>query len=58
MRVNTTNSLKLARRVKGQFGTWQAVRQAARVENGVYVLKGGADDKELKQQPQAQAARA
>lgn len=38
MRVNTTKSMRLARRVKGRFGTWQAVRQASRVENGVYVV--------------------
>lgn len=51
MRVNTTKSLRLARRVKGRFGTWQAVRQASRVENGVYVVgastAGGRDDKEM-----------
>ena len=39
MRVNTAKSMQLARRVKGHFGTWQAVRQAARVEDGVYVLE-------------------
>lgn len=38
MRVNTTKSMRLARRVKGRFGTWQAVRQASRVENGVYIV--------------------
>lgn len=38
MRVNTTRSLRLARQVKGRFGTWAAVRQASRVENGVYVV--------------------
>ena len=38
MRVNTTRSMQLARKVKGRFGTWQAVRQAARIEDGVYVL--------------------
>lgn len=39
MRLNTTRSLQLARQVKGRFGTWQQVREAARVENGVYVLE-------------------
>lgn len=49
MRVNTTRSMQLARRVKGRFGTWQAVREASRVENGVYVVDGAAPerDKEL-----------
>lgn len=41
MRLNTAKSMKLARRVKGQFGTWQAVRKAARVENGVYIIERG-----------------
>ena len=38
MRVNTPRSMQLARQVKGRFGTWQQVLEAARVENGVYVL--------------------
>ncbi|NIJ67244.1 MULTISPECIES: hypothetical protein [unclassified Sphingomonas] len=38
MRVNTAKSMRLARQVKGRFGTWAAVRQASRVENGVYVV--------------------
>lgn len=38
MRLNTTRSIQLARHVKGRFGTWQQVREAARLENGVYVL--------------------
>ena len=33
MRVNTSTSMRLARRVKSRYGTWQAVRQASRVEN-------------------------
>ena len=49
MRVNTNKSMQLGRRVKGQFGTWHAVRKAARVENGVYVLKG--DQKETVPEP-------
>lgn len=40
MRVNTSRSMQLARQVKGRFGTWQQVREAARVENGVYVVDG------------------
>jgi hypothetical protein len=44
MRLNTAKSMKLARRVKGQFGTWEAVRQAARVENGVYIIERSAAD--------------
>lgn len=39
MRVNTSESMKLARKVKGRFGTWQDVRAAARVENGVYIIE-------------------
>jgi len=42
MRVNTSTSMRLARRVKGRYGTWQAVRQASRVENGVYVVSANA----------------
>ncbi len=42
MRLNTTKSLKLARHVKGRFGTWNDVRRAARVEDGVYVLEPAA----------------
>lgn len=38
MRLNTAKSMKLARRVKSRFGTWQAVREAAHVKNGVYVV--------------------
>ena len=37
-RVNTAKSMRLARQVKGRFGTWAAVRQASSVENGVYVV--------------------
>ncbi|WP_201039023.1 hypothetical protein [Sphingobium yanoikuyae] len=51
MRLNTAKSMKLARRVKGQFGTWQAVRKAARVENGVYVIeRGGTADEKATQE--------
>ena len=46
MRVNTARSMQLARRVKGRFGTWQAVREASRVENGVYVVDGAAPDRD------------
>lgn len=42
MRVNTSTSMRLARRVKSRYGTWQAVRQASRVENGVYVVSANA----------------
>lgn len=49
MRVNTAKSMQLARRVKGRFGTWQAVREASRVENGVYVVDGKAADCESKE---------
>lgn len=42
MRVNTSNSMRLARRVKRRYGTWQAVRQASRVENGIYVVSASA----------------
>lgn len=42
MRVNTTKSMRLARRVKRQYGTWQAVRLASRVEDGVYVVDSAA----------------
>ena len=38
MRLNTAKSMRLARRVKGRFGTWAAVRQASRVEDGIYVV--------------------
>jgi hypothetical protein len=39
MRLNTTKSTKLARRVKQEFGTWQAVRESSRREDGVYVIQ-------------------
>ena len=39
MRINNAKSLKLARHAKERFGTWNDVRQAARVEDGVYVLE-------------------
>jgi hypothetical protein len=39
MRLNTTKSMMLARRVKGRFGTWQAVREASDVQNGVFVVE-------------------
>lgn len=54
MRVNTSTSMRLARRVKGRYGTWQAVRQASRVENGVYVVSASAapdSDKEAGSTP-------
>lgn len=51
MRVNTAKSIRLARQVKGRFGTWAAVRQASRVENGVYVVDpsaaGNCDTKDI-----------
>lgn len=39
MRLNTIKSMKLARRVKGRYGTWQAVREASSVQNGVFVVE-------------------
>lgn len=58
MRVNTTTSMQLARRIKGKFGTWQAVREAARLEDGVYVLPGRAEDNEpFLAQPQRRPVR-
>lgn len=39
MRLNTSKSMRLARRVKGRYGTWQAVREASRVQNGVFVIE-------------------
>lgn len=48
MRLNTAKSMKLARRVKGQYGTWQAVRKAARVENGVYIIERDAAEGDKK----------
>lgn len=38
MRLNTTKSMKLARRVKGRYGTWEAVRNASRREDGIFVI--------------------
>jgi hypothetical protein len=56
MRLNTTKSMKLARRVKGRYGTWHAVRQASRREDGVYVVEARRDapereNEEAKPQP-------
>ena len=56
MRLNTTRSMELARRVKGRFGTWQAVRQASRVEDGVYVLEPRDRDDHEKDRPRAATA--
>lgn len=56
MRLNTAKSMKLARRVKGQFGTWQAVRKAARVENGVYIIERGDTHDEKPSQESLQPA--
>ncbi len=42
MRVNTSTSMRLARRIKRRYGTWQAVRQASHVENGIYVVGASA----------------
>lgn len=39
MRLNTNRSMKLARRVKQRYGTWQAVREASRVQNGIFVIE-------------------
>jgi len=50
MRLNTTKSMKLARRVKREFGTWQAVREASRRENGVYVIEGKREQANLPRQ--------
>ena len=51
MRLNTTRSMKLARRVKKEFGTWEAVRAASRREDGVYVVQS---KKKEADQPQAE----
>ena len=40
MRLNTKKSMLLARRVKGRYGTWQAVRDASQVRDGVFVVEG------------------
>jgi len=48
MRVNTSTSMRLARRVKNRFGTWQAVRQASRIENGVYVVRSAGAERDEK----------
>ena len=51
MRLNTTKSTKLARRVKREFGTWQAVREASSRVNGVYVIQ---NKKEAPDRPRAE----
>ncbi|MFC3696000.1 hypothetical protein ACFOOJ_00925 [Sphingobium xenophagum] len=49
MRVNTAKSMKLARYVKAKYGTWQAMRRAARLENGIFIIdRGAAGDEEAK----------
>jgi hypothetical protein len=42
MRVNTDKSMKLARYVKAKYGTWQAMRRAARLEKGIFIIDRGA----------------
>ncbi|WP_233420119.1 hypothetical protein [Sphingomonas paucimobilis] len=46
--MNTSTSMRLARRVKNRFGTWQAVRQASRIENGVYVVRSAGTERDEK----------
>ena len=39
MRVNTPESLATARRVYARFGSWQKVREASRLVDGVYLIE-------------------
>lgn len=39
MRVNTAKSLRLGARVKRRYGSWDAVKAASRLENGIYVVE-------------------
>lgn len=38
MRVNTVRSLELGRKIYERYGSWEAVRKAARLRDGVYEL--------------------
>ena len=49
MRLNTRKSMKLARRVKRRYGTWQAVREASRVQNGVFIVEAQPKQQEPEQ---------
>lgn len=39
MRVNTPESLATARRVYARYGSWQKVREASRLVDGVYLIE-------------------
>lgn len=51
MRVNTTKSLRLAARVKQRYGSWQAVKDAARLENGIYIIERAPKEESQSSQP-------
>jgi hypothetical protein len=42
MRINTEESIKLGEMLHERFGSWEAVRRAAELKDGVYVVP--ADD--------------
>ena len=39
MRINSSESIALGERIHNQYGSWQKARQAANLQDGVYVLK-------------------
>ena len=43
MRVNTAQSIETANTVHLRYGSWQAAREAARFEEGKFVLHVAAD---------------
>ena len=57
MRLNTTKSVKLAHHMKKRFHAWQGVREASRLENGVYVVRPDAKPAEKRPEEHQQPAR-
>lgn len=44
MRVNSPESLATASRVFARYGSWQKVREASRLVDGVYVIERTPED--------------
>lgn len=51
MRINTDKSIKLGERIYDKFGSWDAVRKAADVKDGAYVVRPDGPHREKKAAP-------
>lgn len=56
MRVNSAESLATARRVYARYGSWQKVREASRLVDGVYVIERSPEEVGVRRGSQADAA--